>query len=120
MTAVSAHLNWIRTLPVGTSTYLGCSDLAYSGGTVRFLTRTALLASISSLLLAVPAPLLAHDIKLPLEELQRGVSRVDATLSHFRTFPAVPPLPQTDDDQRRILGSAEIALALGNHKKALG
>jgi hypothetical protein len=69
---------------------------------------------------SVPGTLFAHDIKLPLEELELGVSRVDRTLQHYRTFPAVPPLPQTEDDQRKIVGAAEIELALGNHKKALG
>lgn len=61
----------------------------------------------------------AHDIRIPLSELRYGVQRIEDTVQLYRTQPAIPPLPQTPADQRRVLGSAEIELALGNRHQAL-
>lgn len=73
----------------------------------------------AALLLSIPATAFAHDIKLPVDELLLGVSRIAKAVAHFQTVPAVPPLPETDEDQRRVLGAAEIELALGNRTRAL-
>lgn len=62
---------------------------------------------------------LAHDIQIPLSELRYGVERIEQTVQLYRTQPAIPPLPETPADQRRVLGSAEIELALGNRHEAL-
>jgi hypothetical protein len=76
-----------------------------------------LLAAI--LLAAWPADALAHDIHIPLSELRYGVERIQDTLFLYQTQPPIPPLPETPADQRRILGAAEIELALGNTRGAL-
>lgn len=79
--------------------------------------------SLSPLLVAVlsfaPCVAFAHDLELPIDELLRGVGRIDKTLAHLRRHPAIPPLPESEDDQRRVLGAAEIELALGHERRAL-
>jgi hypothetical protein len=70
-------------------------------------------------MLLAPFAASAHDIQLPVDELVRGVSRVRKTVDHFKRAPAIPGLPETEDDQRRVLGAAEIELALGNRTRAL-
>jgi hypothetical protein len=75
---------------------------------------------LSALLLAAwPSSALAHDIHIPLSELRYGVERIHDTLFLYQTQPPIPPLPETPADQRRVLGAAEIELALGNTKTAL-
>lgn len=66
-----------------------------------------------------PAAALAHDIQLPVEELVRDTGRIRKAVDHYKSTPAIPGLPETDDDQRRVLGAAEIELALGNRARAL-
>src|SRR5262245_31001741 len=88
------------------------------GPIVRFLPVSRRLA-FAIAFAAVPAPALAHDLKLPIDELLRGVGRIEKTLDYLRTVPSIPPLPETPDDHRRMLGAAEIELALGHKKRAL-
>ncbi len=77
-------------------------------------------AALGFIVAALAAPdALAHDIQIPLSELRYGVQRIDDVLFLYRTQPPIPPLPETPADQRRVLGAAEIELALGNTRVAL-
>lgn len=62
---------------------------------------------------------LAHDVAMPNDQIRREVQRLKDTLDFYRTRPAIPPLPESEADQRRILGAAEIERALGNEDRAL-
>jgi hypothetical protein len=97
----------------GLSAYADRALLAYNPGVVRSVSLLVLLA------VGLPARALAHDLRLPLEELQKGAQRLSKTLAHYRTFPAIAPMPETEDQHRRVIGAAEIELALGNHRRAL-
>lgn len=61
----------------------------------------------------------AHDVRLPLADLEQGTQRVRRTLDYLRASPALPPPPRTAAEHRRILGAAEIELALHNEGRAL-
>ena len=74
----------------------------------------ALVASITSV-----APASAHDIEVPRKQLSRDVRRLTETLRFYRERPPSPSEVRTDDDQRRLLGAAEIEMALGDQDRAL-
>lgn len=80
------------------------------------LVRTVLVATA-----VVLAPLAAdaHDVAMPNTQIRKEVQRLKDTLDFYRTRPAIPPLPESEADQRRILGAAEIERALGNEDRAL-
>lgn len=65
------------------------------------------------------AEALAHDIQVPLATLTQEVQRLDRALALYRARPPVPMPPSTPAEQRRVLGAAEIELALGNRARAL-
>ena len=70
--------------------------------------------------LVVAVPLAAaHDIEVPQARLQKDIDRVSETLRFYRSRPALPNQVETTDDQRRLLGAAEIEFALGNSDRAL-
>jgi tetratricopeptide (TPR) repeat protein len=60
----------------------------------------------------------AHDIDIPVNELARGVERVEKTLAHYQTRPVLDDGPD-DRDHRIALGAAEIDFALGETGRAL-
>jgi hypothetical protein len=74
---------------------------------------------LAVLLALAPGQAFAHDITIPLSELRYGVERIEDLLFVYQTQPAIPPLPETPAEQRRVLGAAEIELALGNTERAL-
>ncbi len=91
---------------------------------IRLGTRTPLrlgLAGIvvAALALGAPRPVEAHDVRLQLQELNQGADRVRRTLDHLRAAPALPPPPRTVDEHRRVLGAAEVELALDHQDRAL-
>ncbi len=61
----------------------------------------------------------AHDIRIPLSELKRGVRTIDRTIEFFGAGSNLGGLPNSPDEHRRVLGAAEIELALGNRERAL-
>ncbi|MCK6552021.1 hypothetical protein L6R52_39685 [Myxococcota bacterium] len=75
--------------------------------------------SLAALLVASARPASAHDLRIPVHDLVAGAGRIERTLTLLRRTPAVPPLPVTPDDQRRVLGAAEIELTLGHDRRAL-
>ncbi len=67
----------------------------------------------------VSASAWAHDLSVPLRELERNSAHVSSTLDRLLAAPALPPPPRTPDDHRRILGAAEVELALQHDERAL-
>ena len=61
----------------------------------------------------------AHDLRVALVELERNAARISKTLDRLLASPALPPPPRTPDDHRRILGAAEVELALHHDARAL-
>ena len=61
----------------------------------------------------------AHDLDHQLRDLERSVQEVGDALKRLSRSPVVPPPPRTYSDQQRVLGSAEIDLALGEDEAAL-
>ncbi|MEM7676278.1 MAG: hypothetical protein AAF449_09770 [Myxococcota bacterium] len=64
-------------------------------------------------------PVFAHDIDVPRESLKRDVKRLTRTLKYLKAHPAGPDRVETEDEQRRRLGAAEIEVALGHTDRAL-
>lgn len=79
----------------------------------------SLLSAILVAGLVSSRPAAAHDVAMPNEQIRQEVQRLKDTLDFYRGRPAIPPLPESDIDQRRILGAAEIERALGNEDRAL-
>lgn len=77
------------------------------------------LALLGAILAVAPSSALAHDVAMPNDQIRNEVRRLGDTLDFYRLRPAIPPLPETDSDQRRILGAAEIERALGNEDRSL-
>lgn len=61
----------------------------------------------------------AHDLDHQLRDLERSVAEVGDALKRLSRSPVVPPPPRTYADQQRVLGAAEIDLALGEDEAAL-
>lgn len=74
---------------------------------------------LSALLVSIPAGAAAHDLRLQLDELQRGVTELGDTVRRLRRTPAIPQPPRTRAQHLRVLGEAEIEQALGNDQAAL-
>lgn len=64
-------------------------------------------------------PALAHDLRIPLDDLRKGVQDIGALLARLQRVPVIPGAPQTREDHQRILGAAEIDVALGHDDAAL-
>jgi hypothetical protein len=90
----------------------GCLSSVERG--VRALGPLLLVASV-----VVPLSAEAHDLKLQLDELERGVNEIGEVLDRLEERPAIPRPPRTRGDHLRILGEAEIEHALGNDEAAL-
>lgn len=81
--------------------------------------RSAPFAALAAAAALFPsAPAVAHDIDLPVNELARGVARLEQTLAFYQ---ARPVLEGADGpgDHRIALGAAEIDFALGETERAL-
>ncbi|MFO0724893.1 MAG: hypothetical protein U1E65_14025 [Myxococcota bacterium] len=65
------------------------------------------------------SPASAHDLDKQLKTLERGVAEIGATLKRLSRSPVVPKAPRTYEEQQRVLGAAEIDLALGEENTAL-
>ncbi len=75
------------------------------------------LVGLAAALGATPA--VAHDLRIPLDELRKGVADIGALLQRLHRIPVIPGAPQTRSDHQRILGAAEIDVALGDTQAAL-
>lgn len=74
---------------------------------------------VSTWAVLIGGPAYAHDIEVPRAQLSRDVRRLTETLRFYRARPPAPNQVRTADDQRRLLGAAEIELALGDSQRAL-
>jgi tetratricopeptide (TPR) repeat protein len=70
-------------------------------------------------LFAVSGLATAHEIDIPVNELRRGVERLEKTLDHYAARPVFDASPSADRDPRLVLGSAEIDFALGDRSTGL-
>lgn len=62
----------------------------------------------------------AHDIDIPVHDLELGVERVEKTLLHYQSRPVLAAPSDRDERDRRVaLGAAEIDFALGETARAL-
>ena len=77
------------------------------------------LSVLLGLLWLAVGPAYAHDIEMPRERLSKDVERLTKTLEFYRARPPMPDRVETEDDQRRLLGAAEIEYALGDSRRAL-
>lgn len=67
----------------------------------------------------VATPAVAHDLRIPLDELRKGVADIAALLTKLQRIPVIPGAPKTREDHQRVLGAAEIDVALGDTEAAL-
>ena len=82
------------------------------------MTPTAVLALVVSGSISA-RPAAGHDIDVPLLELRQDTDRLAETLRFYRARPPTGKRIESVDDQRRLLGTAEIELALGHQDRAL-
>jgi len=85
------------------------------GGRRRSLGRIA----ASALALAVPSEGWAHDIEVPVRDLELAVQRVEKTLVHYQSRPVLEAEGADPRAHRLALGAAEIDFALGDTNRAL-
>ncbi len=79
----------------------------------------SLIAPVAALVLAHGPPVRAHEIELPVAELDRSVRAIERTIAHYRERPVFEPMVSHTSDHRRVLGAAEIDFALGDGARAL-
>lgn len=88
-----------------------------AAATVYGNVQRSLIVAVALALSGTPA--LAHDLRIPLDDLRKGVQDIGALLARLQRVPVVPGVPQTREDHQRILGAAEIDVALGHDDEAL-
>ena len=75
--------------------------------------------TVVGLLSAIPAGSRAHDIEASRARVRKDARRLAQTLDMYRRRPVVSDGIRSADDQLRLLGTAEIELALGDSTRAL-